>query len=244
MSEVMTVESILDAYWQTQNHFTKPRFFYTTGNNGNSDIDVLAYDATNNSLVLVESKAHGGKSVLKHGEINSKTLNKVKKGEVNYDGKKTDDDFLKFCADIKYLIKNHTEKKFPFVFSKLKKITIHFVSTVTYKKDEQVIKDLENHMEGFIKDNCKLSDIKIEFIIETHFDVIIKIIQALKKENRGKRYGHPVLDILREFNRYLGIQSENDEKPVIKNSKSQKEKPGTVDSMIADNRKIFLELLK
>jgi hypothetical protein len=229
MSEIMTVESIIDAYWQTQNYFTKPRFFYATTNNGNSDIDVLAYDAINNSVVFAESKAHGGKSKLKHGEISEKTYEQVKAGENSYANKKTVDDFLKFITDVKYLIGQDNDVNFPFDFTNIKKLTLHFVTTTEYLKNMETIKNIESELKAYINKKHKLPKIKIEIIIETHFDVLVKIIKALNSETRGKRYGHPVLDILREFNRYLRLGSMS--------SKINQE-------LISTYRKSFLDLME
>ena len=61
MSEAMTVETIVEAYWRLQGYWTKLRFPFQTKGRGWSDIDVLAYHPEEKVLVISESKVRGPK---------------------------------------------------------------------------------------------------------------------------------------------------------------------------------------
>ena len=68
MAEAMTVESIIEGYWQLKKFFTRirhPYFVKQEKGSGWSDIDVVAYHPKKKELVLCESKAHGGRIVIK-----------------------------------------------------------------------------------------------------------------------------------------------------------------------------------
>ena len=241
----MAVESIIEAYWQIKEYFTIARFSYPKKENQHdghyddsndgytSDIDVLAFNAKKQILVLAESKAHGDKSKLKTGVLNEETISKVKENGIYYAHKsnnsdrKTKDDLLKFFSDVKNLIEN----KFvllPIPINQIKELNIHFVSTTYFeyqyeslksKPQEQIkqkiIKDITDDLKSFVKLKTK-KNIKINIIIQTHFDLILEIIELIKLSKREKRYGHPVLDIIRELNRHLGINKKNNENKIKK----------------------------
>jgi hypothetical protein len=40
-------------------------------------------------------------------------------------------------------------------------------------------------------------------LIETTLQVISRIIESEDRSEQGRRYGHPILDIAREINRYI-----------------------------------------
>lgn len=56
MSEAMTVELIIDAYWALKGYWTHPRFSFQTEKGGWSDFDVVAYHPSDKVLVISESK--------------------------------------------------------------------------------------------------------------------------------------------------------------------------------------------
>jgi hypothetical protein len=45
--------------------------------------------------------------------------------------------------------------------------------------------------------------VTLEVLLETTLDVICRIIASENESNHGRRYGHPVIDIAREVNRYM-----------------------------------------
>src|SRR3990172_2998720 len=62
MSEAMTVETIVEAYWQMQGgYWTRLRYPFQTKKSGWSDIDILAYNPEKKILVIAESKVRGPK---------------------------------------------------------------------------------------------------------------------------------------------------------------------------------------
>jgi hypothetical protein len=61
--------------------------------------------------------------------------------------------------------------------------------------------------------------VPIDLQLETTIDVLARIIELERKSGQGRRYGHPILDVAREVNRYffptvhgtrgLGVDTEN-----------------------------------
>ena len=64
MAEAMTAEMILDAYWQLEGFWTKPRYPFKTPSGSWSDVDLLAYAPEKRHLVIAESKVCGTKDQL------------------------------------------------------------------------------------------------------------------------------------------------------------------------------------
>jgi len=50
------------------------------------------------------------------------------------------------------------------------------------------------------------SGIVLDVRIDTTLDVICRIITQERQSTKGRRYGHPVIDIARELNRYMHPQ--------------------------------------
>ena len=75
--------------------------------------------------------------------------------------------------------------------------------------------------------------IKTEIRLDTTFGILSEIIKLEKSCTQGRRYGHPVLDIARELNRYLHP-----------NIKSAGRKKAEIETIKEKFRKIFMELLK
>jgi len=44
---------------------------------------------------------------------------------------------------------------------------------------------------------------KVQIRLDTTFKIFCEIIKLVNTDRRGRRYGHPVLDIAREINRYV-----------------------------------------
>jgi hypothetical protein len=198
MSEAMTVETVIDAYWQLEGYWTKLRYAIQTENNGWTDIDVLAYNPEENELVICESKVRGKKNLIlayipevrNEGKMSFIDFDKNNKGYLNY---------LSFLENLNtgFLDKIRKDLHIP----ERTKITIHLVSN--YYIDENI---LDSALEDLKKDIMKRIDssyVVNRVIIDTTFGIFCKIIKAEKEKNQGRRYGHPVIDIAREFNRYM-----------------------------------------
>ncbi len=212
MAEAMAVESIIDSYWQTENCWTKVRFPYRSedGNAGGwSDVDIVAYNPNNHTLVLCESKAHGNKDAIK-------TLESVLK------------DSEKFRTAIPIILANDK-----FKFLNPKTIIIHIVANIHqedefeinynykdkkyYRNDLEVLKkeSYENSLKEIIAiRGLKIPEsvISIKLEVQSLFTVFNKILENIKLTDKKKkiapqekRFGNPVLDIAREINRYLSV---------------------------------------
>ena len=57
----MTSEMIIQAYWEIQEYWIKPRFAFQTKSGSWSDIDILSYNPEKKHLVISESKIQGPK---------------------------------------------------------------------------------------------------------------------------------------------------------------------------------------
>lgn len=126
---------------------------------------------------------------------------------------------LNFLNNINYFIKQY--KKLNIKIEEVETIYILFVSNCYY--DEIII--AEKFAEKFIEFPHRVT-IKLEF--KTHFDLLIDLINVIKPNEKippnsknktqkpgddknvadddsiyGKRSGHPVLDLIREFNRHV-----------------------------------------
>jgi hypothetical protein len=193
MSEAMTVETIVEADWQMNGFWTKLRYPLRTSRGSWSDIDILAYNPETHELVIAESKVRGSKkAVYAYTAYTQKKYGNI----LRYD-----DDYFSFLRHIKLACKNGVIfSDFP---KMVKKLTIQLVSNYVISDDvkpeaqktvwEKVRKDVPESVE-------------LKICLETTLDVISRIIALENKKEQGKRYGHPVIDIARELNRYMHPQ--------------------------------------
>lgn len=191
MSEAMTVETIVEAYWRLQGYWTKLRFPFQTQGRGWSDIDVLAYHPEKKIIVISESKVRGPKR-----DVYAYTnFSREKYGDIfKYD----DSNYLGFLEQVKLICSDEV------VFRKFSKmvdrIIIQLVSN--YYIDDSVMEKVKDDIYRKIKNSIP-SGIEIEIRLDTTFHIICQIIKLEKSNLQGRRYGHPVIDIARELNRYL-----------------------------------------
>jgi len=204
MSEVMTVESIIEAEWRLRGFWTKSRFAFKTEKNQWSDADVLAYHPEEKKLVIAESKARGPKKrVFAYNE-----QTREKRGSI-----------LEFSAHANSGKTNH----FDFIWH-LHRICSDGVVFADFGKmvDTLVVQHVSNYViiDSLRKEACacvleevgrnlKKSEpvlpkkLKIEVQLDTTLEVVARIIERENEHAQGRRYGHPVLDTAREINRYL-----------------------------------------
>jgi hypothetical protein len=191
MSEAMTVETIVEAYWRLQGYWTKMRFPFQTMGGGWADIDVIAYHPEQKTFVISESKVRGPKKdVYAYTEYARKKYGNI----FEYD----EDNYLRF---LKYIDPICSKK---LVFENFRqmvdKLIIQLVSNY-YVGDSELPKVKEDILKE-IRDSIP-KGVRIELRFETTLDIINEIIKLEDSIPQGRRYGHPVIDIARELNRYL-----------------------------------------
>lgn len=194
MAEVMTVEMILEADWILQGFWTKPRFPLRTTNGDWSDIDVLAYSPEAQHLVISESKVCGPKNMV----YAYTAYTQAQYGDIlAYDG----DNYFKFLRHIARVCESGV------VFSDfqrmVKRLTVQLVSNCFVSEDVKpaAIQAIEARIRP---DVCE--GITLDVRLETTLEVICRILAWEDERIQGRRYGHPVIDIARELNRYLHPQ--------------------------------------
>ena len=107
-----------------------------------------------------------------------------------------------FLNNINYFIKQ--PEKYFIPIAEVKVIRILFVSSCYFEELDVI----NNFTKTFIQCNDS-KEIIVEF--KTHFELLIELMKKIntsveKDENTfGKRYGNPVLDLIREFNKHLFI---------------------------------------
>jgi len=204
MTEVMTVELIIDAYWSLMGYWTRPRFSFQTGKRGWSDFDVVAYHPNNRILVISESKARGrARDVF---AFNSYTRKYAKrKYNCSTFAKYEEEDYLNFVSNIPHIWEDnlifHSYKKFKESVSEL---IIQLVSNYT------IAPELLAESEGSVRSllfksisRCPLRKKAVHINLTTPFHLFCEIQSMIIKEPQGHRYGNPILDLARELNRYL-----------------------------------------
>lgn len=198
MAEAMTVESIVEAYWQQQGFWTRVRFPFQPRDYGWSDIDILAYHSKYKILVISESKVKGPKRDV---YVFTKTTQEKYKNIFKFDRlDKTRANYLSFLENLKPFFNRYVRNIFVNFSTQVKTIVIQLVSNYYIDKEvkDNVLKDIANKIRPSIPNNTKLV-----IRLDTTFDIICEIIKNERKELQGRRYGNSMLDIARELNRYL-----------------------------------------
>jgi hypothetical protein len=182
MAEVMTVEAIIDAYWQLRGFWTKPRFAFQTPKGGWSDVDLLAYCPEGRHLVIAESKVQGRKKAI---------LTCPQPSFFAYER----GDYLKFVDNVPLICKT-VFKDFP---GMVETLTIQLVSNyyLTQKMKEDAKKEVRDHVSNSVKDK------NVDVLLHTTLEIFSEVIRLEDERDQGKRSGNPVIDIARELNRYM-----------------------------------------
>jgi hypothetical protein len=191
MAEAMTVETIVEAYWQIQGYWTKVRFPFQTNLKGWSDIDILAYNPNKKDLIVSESKVRGPK---KNVFAYTKHTREAYGNIFDYDG----DNYLSFLNHASIITNDGV--LFDDFSRMVKSISFQLVSNYFVDDDvkekvlTEVIKKIRKSIPESVEYNIRL---------DTTFDIICEIIELENKNPQGRRYGNPILDIAREINRYM-----------------------------------------
>jgi hypothetical protein len=194
MSEAMTSESIVESEWLLKGYWTKMRFAYQTQKSGWSDVDILAYNPETKNLVISESKVRGPKkdifAYFEHTKEKDGSIVKYDKDKKGY---------FSFIENLPYICSDGVVFD---DFSKMvKSITIQLVSN--YVIANELKNEAEQSVLEMVKEFSPVSKVKYEIMLDTTIDVIARVIMLENEHGQGRRYGHPMLDIAREINRYF-----------------------------------------
>ena len=194
MAEVMTAESIVEAEWllKKDGYWTRLRFPFQTAKGGWSDIDVLSYCPATKHLVISESKVRGQKNLV----MAYTPYSKSRWGSIlDYDG----GNYLSFlehlpthCAD---------GGIFEDFATAVDRLTVQLVSN--YVIDESLMEEATLTVVEKVKGLVGIPDLEVCVLLDTTLDVMARVIELERSSGQGRRYGHPMLDIARELNRYL-----------------------------------------
>jgi hypothetical protein len=189
MSEAMAVETIIEAYWLFRGYWTKLRYPFQTKEGGWSDVDILAYQPEEKVLVISESKARGKKKdVYVYLKDNGYDIFEFDK----------DGNYLSFLNNIDKLCLNGI------IFNNFNKMVdkliIQLVSN--YYIEERALPSVKKDVYSRIKKHIP-KNVEVEIRLDTTLEVFCDVIKLANADPMGRRYGHPVMDIAREINRYL-----------------------------------------
>ena len=195
MSEAMTVETIVEADWQMRGFWTKLRFPLRTKKGGWSDIDILAYNPETRVLVIAESKVRGPKkAVYAYTKESQKRYGSILK----YDLHGGNYLYLSFLRHIKLACRDGT------IFDDFDKMvdTLIVQLVSNYAISDDVKPGAEAAVLKLVRKDVP-SNVKLKIQLESTLDLISRIITSENENRQGRRYGHPVIDIARELNRYM-----------------------------------------
>jgi len=211
----MTVETIVEAYWRLQGYWTKLRFPFQKERGGWSDIDILAYHPEEKSLVISESKVRGSKrDIYAYTKYSREEYGTI----FEYDKEKKKENYLAFLRNVKCICSNKTV--FRNFRGMVNSLIVQLVSN--YFIDNDVLQEVKKDIFKRIEDSIP-AGVKTEIRLDTTLEIICEIIKLEGKSPQGRRYGHPVIDIARELNRYLhpDIRYTGKEKKMIEGIKGK-----------------------
>ena len=193
MAEVMAVESMVEAEWiLEEGYWTKLRFPIQLANGSWSDIDVLSYQPQKKHLVISEVKVRGPKQWV--GAYTEDT--KRKHGNIlEYDGNN-------YFSFIQHLPRCCEDGVLFGSFARwVKRLTFQLVSN--YVIDKSLMPEAKQDVVDAIKMLPNMPPVKVDVVLESTLDVMARVIKKQRANKQGRRHGHPVLDVVRELNRYL-----------------------------------------
>lgn len=188
MSEAMTAELIVEAEWLLEDgYWTKVRFPFQTPGRGWSDIDVLAYSPSKKHLVVSESKVQGPK-------------NKVYGYTPDTNHYFIDKSYLGFLDNLPVILSDGVV--FDCFAESVDCITVQLVSNTVILPG--LLDEARASVVGYVENNCDVpSGVRVEAMLDSTLDVLARVIERERERHQGRRYGHAVVDIARELNRYL-----------------------------------------
>ena len=188
MSEAMTAELIVEAEWILKGgYWTKARFPFQTAAGRWSDFDVLAYSPSRKHLVVSESKVQGPK-------------NRVYGYTPNTNHYFINSSYLGFLDNVPVFLRNGIV--FDSFAESVDRLTVQLVSNTVILPDLQ--DEAEASVVAYVEESFDLpSGMRVEAMLDSTLDVLARVIVRERERQQGRRYGHPVIDIARELNRYL-----------------------------------------
>ena len=178
MSEPMTVELVVESEWRLKGYWTKLRVpIRKTG-----DIDVLAFCPERKHLVIAESKVQGKKNQVFAGAVR----------EIERDaylGPLLES--LPLCCANGEIFQDFQET--------VDRLTVQLVSN--WVIDPSNRQETEADVLVAVKDVIPINEVDVK--LDTTLEVLSRVIEEERRSKQTKRYGHPILDIAREINRYL-----------------------------------------
>jgi hypothetical protein len=212
MAEAMTAEMILDAYWQLEGFWTKPRYPFRTPSGSWSDVDLLAYAPEKHHLVIAQSKVCGTKHpVYVYWPREPESANIIAWDNGSYLG------FLQHMGTLssRGVIFDDFETMVATITVQL--VSNYYIPEEIRPRSTEVV---QSQLKGVIP-----AKVNIDVRLETTFDIICKIIALEMKKAQGRRYGHPIIDMARELNRYMHptlAGATKEEREVIKQALAKK----------------------
>lgn len=189
MSEAMTAELVVEADWLLRKgaYWTKLRFPFQTAKGGWSDVDVLAYSPSRKHLVVAESKVQNRKN-----KVYAYTP------DTNHDF--IDQSYLGFLDNLPVILRDGVV--FDSFAESVERLTVQLVSNTVILPC--LVHPARDSVVGYVKDNVELpTGMRVEAMLDSTLDVLARVVVRERKRRQGRRYGHPVIDIARELNRYL-----------------------------------------
>ena len=211
MSEMMTTELLVEAEWILQEYWTKGRYPIQTLRGGWSDFDVVAfhphtkYSKYNGKshLVIAEAKAFGTKDNVYVTTEKNKNITLKNIQDLWTLSPEKGDPYFRFL----HRIKDMNGPLLELVQNSVEAVTIQLVSNWIFEKE--IKKSIEETLTEKVREIpllvplLKDNRIAINCALETPLEVFWRIMKLEKENIQGRRYGNPILDLAREFNRYL-----------------------------------------
>ncbi len=187
MSEPMAVEIVVEAEWILAGYWTKVRFPFQTEGGGWSDIDVLAYSPSAKHLVVSESKVQGPKD-------------KVYAYTPDTNHRFIDISYLGFLDNLPAILGDGVV--FERFAESVDRITAQLVSNTVILPG--MLDEARTSVVSYVEKNTDLpSGVRVDAMLDSTLDVLARVVVRERERGQGRRYGHPVIDIARELNRYL-----------------------------------------
>lgn len=187
MSEAMTVEMIIEAEWILKGgYWSRLRHPFQMENGAWSDIDVLSYSPSTKHLVISESKVRGPKNHIRAYTEHSKSCY----GNIlEFDG----NNYFSFLYHLPVFLGGFSEA--------IDLVTIQLVSNQVIAAS--LVKEVNQTVSEELDSVLREVKVKHDLMLDTTLDVLARVIELERERKQGRRFGHPVIDIARELNRYL-----------------------------------------
>ena len=212
MSEMMALELLVEAEYILRDYWTKGRFPVQTALSGWSDFDVVAFNPHvvafkphlvdpnlegKSHLVLSEAKAYGTKNQVYVTTVKNQDMTLSNIDNLWSLAPKDNDPYFRFL----YQIKEIKGSLLKLIQESVQIVTIQIASN--WIVDQGVKGNIESKLAEKVKEISLMKDKTVICSIETPMEIFSRIMMLEHEKDQGRRYGNPILDLAREFNRYL-----------------------------------------